>query len=210
MRMPHVIYLHGFASGPGSRKAQAVRRSLEAAGFRVSIPDLAEADFEGLTLTRQLAVLDRIADHKPVRLVGSSMGGYLAALYSAAHPEVERLALMAPAFDFPRRWSESFGADRVAEWRRTGTMSVFHYGEGRNRDLGYQIVEDAAKYDPFPDFNQPALIFHGQNDDVVPVELSRQFAASHTNARLEIVDSGHDLLNVLDYMAAAITAFFKH
>jgi uncharacterized protein len=207
--MTDVIYLHGFASGPGSRKAQAIRRALEAAGIEVAIPDLTEGNFEGLTITGQLSVLGRIAGGRPVRLVGSSMGGYLAALYAAAHPEVTQLALMAPAFDFPRAWAASYDAEKLAEWRRTGRTSVFHYAEGRYRDLGYQIVEDAARHEAFPDFSQPALIFHGDHDDVVPVERSKAFAASHPNARLEILDSGHELLNVLDYMEAAIVAFFK-
>jgi uncharacterized protein len=207
--MTEVIYLHGFASGPGSRKAQAMRRALEVAGIEVAIPDLTEGDFEGLTITGQLSVLGRIAGGQPVRLIGSSMGGYLAALYAAAHPEVTQLALMAPAFDFPRAWAASYDADTLAKWRRAGKTSVFHYAEGRHRDLGYQIVEDAARYDPFPDFSQPALIFHGAHDDVVPVERSRTFAASHPNVRLEVLDSGHELLNVLDYMTAAIVAFLK-
>ncbi len=206
--MADVVYLHGFGSGPGSRKAQAIRRALEAAGLEVAVPDLADGNFEALTITGQLSVLERAAGGQPVRLVGSSMGGYLAALY-AAHPEVTQLALMAPAFDFPRAWAASYDAETLAEWRRTGRTSVFHYAEGRHRDLGYQIVEDAARYDAFPDFNQPALIFHGVHDDVVPVERSRSFAAGHPNVRLEVLDSGHELLNVLDYMAAGIVSFFK-
>jgi pimeloyl-ACP methyl ester carboxylesterase len=207
--MADVVYLHGFASGPGSRKAQVIRRSLEAAGFEVAVPDLADGNFEALTITGQLSVLERIAGGKPVRLVGSSMGGYLAALYAAAHPEVTQLALMAPAFDFPRAWAAGYDAETLAEWRRTGKMSVFHYAEGGSRDLGYQIVEDAAKYDAFPGFTQPALIFHGVHDSVAPVERSKGFAAGHPNVRLEILDAGHDLLNVLDYMTAAIVSFFR-
>ena len=27
--------------------------------------------------------------------------------------------------------------------------------------LSYQLIEDAAQYEDFPDFRQPALIFHG-------------------------------------------------
>jgi pimeloyl-ACP methyl ester carboxylesterase len=51
------------------------------------------------------------------------------------------------------------------------------------------------------------LIFHGSQDEVVPAELSRRFAAAHPNATLEIVDSGHEMLNVLDAIAPEVTAF---
>ena len=71
------------------------------------------------------------------------------------------------------------------------------------------MLEDAAQYEPYPDFRQPALIFHGAHDDVVPPEYSRQFAAAHPNARLEVLDSGHELLDVLDYMGPKVVDFFR-
>jgi len=95
--MTRVVYLHGFASSPSSTKARYFREKLEAAGAVVDVPDLAEGDFQHLTITGQMRVLERVAGGRPVSLIGSSMGGYLAALYAARHTEVERLALLAPA-----------------------------------------------------------------------------------------------------------------
>ena len=207
--MTRILYLHGFASGPSSNKARCFRERLEAAGIPVEIPDLAAGDFEHLTLTGQLGVIQRCAADGPVSLAGSSMGGYLAALYAARHPEVVRVVLLAPAFDFARRWAEFLGPEQVGEWQRTGTMDIFHYGENRNRKLSYRLLEDAAQYEPYPDFRQPALIFHGAHDDVVPADYSRQFASTHANARLEVLDSGHELLDVLDYMAPKVLDFFR-
>lgn len=86
-------------------------------------------------------------------------------------------------------------------------MQVFHYAENRHVQLGYQLLEDAACYEAFPDFHQPALIFHGALDDVVPARDSQEFASSHPNAHLEILDSGHELLNVLDDMASKVVDF---
>lgn len=209
--MNRVLYLHGFASGPSSSKARYFRSRLEAAGIAVTVPDLAGGDFEHLTITGQLAVIEAAAQQDgkadPVAMIGSSMGGYLAALYAARHPEIARLVLLAPAFGFARRWPERLGAAAMEQWRTTGTMEVFHYGENRNLALSYRLIEDAAAYEDDPDFQQPALIFHGAHDDVVPPTISRAFAAAHPNVKLEIVDSGHELLNVLEYMAAKIEQF---
>ena len=102
--MTRILYLHGFASGPSSSKARYFQERLESAGMPVEVPDLAAGDFEHLTLTGQLGVIERSAAAGPVSLAGSSMGGYLAALYAARHPEVLRVVLLAPAFDFARRW----------------------------------------------------------------------------------------------------------
>jgi pimeloyl-ACP methyl ester carboxylesterase len=209
--MDRLVYLHGLASGPSSTKARHLRARLEFAGARVDVPDLAAGDFENLTISGQLATLESVARPdgraESVALVGSSMGGYLAALYAARHAEVTRLVLLAPAFGFAGRWPLRLGPDAMERWRSTGSMDVYHYGDGRMRPLSYRLMEDAAQYEDDPDFHQPALIFHGAHDGVVPANVSRSFAATHSNVQLEIVDSGHELLNVLDYMAPRIVGF---
>jgi len=189
--MPRVIYLHGFASGPASQKASFFRARIP----KLEVPDLSAGDFEHLTITGQLRVVEKLAAGEPVALIGSSMGGYLAALYAARHPEVTRLVLLAPAFGFASRWAET---NNVGEWRRKGFIEVYHYGEKRQRKLGCQLIDDAAGYDGFPAFSQPALIFHGTRDTVVLSEGSERVAASHPNVRLRLLDSGHELTDVLD------------
>jgi hypothetical protein len=205
--MNRILYLHGFASSPASSKARFFCERLTRAGFAVEVPDLAAGDFEGLTLTGQLDVIAGAACGDAVTLIGSSMGGYLAALYAARRPETARVVLMAPAFGFAPRWCERLGAAAVEEWKRTGALQVFHYGEGRTCKLGYGLLEDGERYEDYPEVTQPCLIFHGVHDDVVPAQYSRDFAAGRSNVRLELMDSGHDLLNVLDVMANEVGAF---
>ena len=194
-----MIYLHGFASGPTSKKATWFRERFAAEGVSLAVPDLAEGNFEGLTLEGQLAVVERVADGRTVSLIGSSMGGYLAALYAARYPEtVERLVLMAPAFCFAQLWAEMLGPEKVAEWERTGRLPVFHYAENREAYTGWQLMEDARRQPAYPEFRQPALILHGRNDTVVPVALSERLAAEWENVRLEVLDSDHELVDVFE------------
>ena len=203
------LYLHGFASGPGSKKARYFRDRLAQHGIELQIPDLADGDFERLTITGQLNVIERTANGCPIALIGSSLGGYLAALYASRHAAVERLVLMAPAFSFARRWAETLGPKQVRAWRRTGSMAVFHYNDGRERHLGYQLGEDAARYPDFPSFTQPALLFHGSRDTVVPSFLSEHFAQEHANARVRILDSDHELIDVLEPMWRETAEFLQ-
>src|SRR5262249_49334423 len=132
-------------------------------------------------------------------LMGSSLGGYLSAWFATRHPDlVEKLVLLAPAFQFLPRWRERLTPQQHNDWKQTGTISVFHYGSGGIRALHYGFLEDAAKYEDEPQFLQPALICHGKEDDVVPVSTSEAFAHSHANVRLRLFLSGHELTNVLD------------
>lgn len=201
------IYLHGFASGPGSRKAQYFAARFAEAGHQLLIPDLAEGDFENLTLTGQLAVIERLAADAPVNLIGSSLGGYLAALYAARHPEAERIVLMAPGFGFARRWPVRLGEEMLARWQSTGVLPFFHYGENAERLLRYTLIEDGCRYEDYPAVTQPCLIYHGVNDDVVPLTWSREFAAGKPNVSLQEFDSDHELLNVLEPMWTGVSAF---
>jgi len=193
-----VVYLHGFASSPASRKAHFFREQLQQLGFVVTAPDLAQGDFERLTISAQLKVIDRAANHNPIILIGSSLGGYLAALYAARHPEVDRLVLLAPAFDFHRLWTTQLGPERLAAWKEADVIRVFHYAAGRELPLRHEFLDDASHFEPFPDFCQPAFIFHGNQDDVVPFIYSSKFVEAHANARLVRVESGHELTDVLD------------
>jgi len=196
--MSRFVYLHGFASGPTSQKARFFRERFAELGMGLEIPDLAEGRFEKLTIGGQLAVIERATHGDPVSLIGSSMGGYLAALYAARHPEVEKLVLLAPAFSFLTRWPEELGEEKMDEWKRTGALQVFHYGEGREVALGYQLIEDAREFEDYPRFEQPVLIFHGKHDTVVPPGYSVTFSQGHPQTTLHLMNSDHQLLNVLD------------
>jgi uncharacterized protein len=198
--MSRSVYLHGFASSPSSRKARFFEERFRELGIGLEIPDLAEGDFRNLTLTAQLKVVARICGQGAVSLIGSSMGGYLAALYAARHTEVQKLVLLAPAFSFASRWPETLGEQAMEQWKRTNTLEVFHYSEGHEVELGYQLIEDAQQYEAYPDVTQPCLIFQGRKDTVVPPIYAETFAAGHSNADLRLMDSDHDLVNVLDEM----------
>jgi uncharacterized protein len=196
-RKRRILYLHGFASGPLSSKARFFRDRFDELSVPLEILDLAEGDFEHLTISGQLRVIDRAAAGHPVTLIGSSLGGYLAALYASQHVEVESLVLLAPAFEFPARWPARVGADGMAQWARTRKLDVFHYAENRPVLLDYSFYEDARRYPGQPAFSQPALLIHGSCDEVVPVSVSEDFARKHRTAVLHVLESGHELTDVL-------------
>ena len=67
----------------------------------------------------------------------------------------------------------------MMQWKETGKLAVAHYGDGLTHQLAYNLVEDGSEYEAYPIFPQPALIFHGRNDDVVPPGYSITFAQEH-------------------------------
>ena len=70
-------------------------------------------------------------------------------------------------------------------------------------------MEDGAHYEPAPDFHQPALIVHGTHDTVVPARYSVEYARSHPNVTLRVVESGHELTDVLEELWRAGSRFYS-
>lgn len=204
-----IIYLHGFASSPRSRKAQFFAERFAQAGIECVVPDLEQGNFRDLTLTGQLRIIEEIAAGGSVTLIGSSMGGYLAALYAARHPEVEKIVTLAGAFDFAARWRERLGDQQMSEWREKGAIEMFHYGSGRPEMIAYSLYTDALNYEPFPPVSQPALLLHGLNDDVVPVDAAKGFLFRNSHAQLITFDSGHELTNQIDSLWLHTASFLN-
>ena len=124
--MTEFIYLHGFASGPGSNKAKAFKKRFDELGISIHIPDLQQGDFENLTLTGQIELVQALIDKnkgKSFALIGSSMGGYLASLIAQTRESVQALFLMAPGFNFLNRWRKKLDISKTQD----ELIPVFHY-----------------------------------------------------------------------------------
>ncbi|MEM7232989.1 MAG: YqiA/YcfP family alpha/beta fold hydrolase [Planctomycetota bacterium] len=188
----HCIYLHGFASSPKSRKATLLKREYQKRNLSLDIPNLNVPDFENLTLTAMLAAV-REKFRPGTAVLGSSLGGYTAALLAAAEP-VEALVLMAPAFDVAARWQRRLGDEGLANWRQDVYLPVFHQAYDRELSLRIGFLDDATTHAPFPDVGQtPTLVFHGTEDDLVPMETVEAFVDGCANAELVVFDDDHAL-----------------
>ncbi|AKU92213.1 alpha/beta hydrolase [Vulgatibacter incomptus] len=214
MRAPGVVYLHGFASSPTSEKARFFRDRLAEEGIPSEIPDLNEGPggFSKLTLTRALeqtrAALSRVgADERGAIVIGSSLGGYLAALTASRDPRVLGAVLLAPAFDLPGRWNAWLGDEGVGRWRQSRELDVQHHAYGRMEKLGFGFYLDAMGYPPYPRLGCPALILHGVHDREVGIGTSRKFAEGASDVRLVELDSDHGLLDVKPRLWEETTAF---
>jgi pimeloyl-ACP methyl ester carboxylesterase len=199
--MTHVLYFHGFGSGPKTAKGTAVGKRLADVTTSYAIPDLEAGDFFSLTMDRiceraAAAVAALPDDGAPVLVIGSSLGGYTAALLAAQGriPRADALLLIAPAFGFGERWAERLGTAGVAEWRRTGQRMFFHYASEREQPLGVGFLDSAERLPGFPVAPEiPVVIIHGRRDDTVDWQQSRRYADQDANIEFHLVDGDHRL-----------------
>lgn len=211
MRSQRVVYLHGFASGPGSTKAAYFGDRLRERHVRFDCPDFNEPDFAALSITRMLDQLGRVLAQAPgpAALIGSSLGGTLAILAADRFArQIDRLVLLAPAVMFAKAGHHLLPPERIDEWRRRGALPFFHYGDNEERPLNFAFYEDSLQYDPFDAaFTQPALVFQGLRDTSVPYRTVEQFARSRPNVTLSLLDDEHQLTASLPRIWQDVEAF---
>jgi len=210
--MTQFIYLHGFASSPQSHKATAFTQRFAELGLPLTVPDLEGGDFKHLTISRQLRVIEGILDSFPrasFALIGSSMGGYLAALTAQIRPEVKGAYLMCPGFNFIKRWRSALSG-QIQGAGEAGLIRVFNYRYNKTMELDLGLFEDAEQWEGTKyERPVPTRIVHGIHDDAVDIGESRNFARKHPWVSLKEVDSDHGLLSHLDWIIDDCLNFFS-
>lgn len=218
MRVRHA-YLHGFASSSLSTKGVALRRYYAGKGaVELHTPDLNYPSFAELTYTGMLAAFDAfdaaLDEHEQVepgstrwRLIGSSMGGWVASRWAQLHPErVDRLLLLCPAFDFVNRWPVLIGAQAFARWREQGSIPLAD-GMKQVVDVHFELFRDAERQPLRPIAACPTVVVHGTRDPIVPIVSSREYAAEHANVELVEVDDDHLLLGSMARIETIVDEF---
>lgn len=219
----HLVYAHGFASGPGSAKAALLRAHLgdRLAGCRV--PRLDGGDFRHMTMgTLAEHLLAAVAavddDDVPVLLAGSSLGGYLAAWLAAEGrlPRVAGFLLIAPAFAFARRWQALLGEAAIAEWRRRGERTFHHHAEERELPLAVDFLDSCLGVPDYPPVDpRPTAVVHGWRDETVAWDHALAYARRSSHIALHLIDDDHSLADAAsartiahaaDAVVAAITS----
>ena len=150
--------------------------------------------------------------NREIVLFGSSFGGLIVTWYSSIHPEnIRKLILIAPALQFTTSFiSETLGTT-ISEWNTVGQVLVEHYRFEGKIPLNHSFLQDLSDNPP-PKFSATkfpisTLIFHGKDDDVVPVQWSIDFALDNPNVSLNVLSGDHQLLSQKQMMWNSIQSF---
>ena len=199
----HVVYLHGFASSPPSSKAMFLKNRLLAHGVEFHCPDLNYPDFSTMTVSRMVERVQAIIENLPegqVILCGSSLGSFVA-LHATERMsrQIDRMILLAPAFDFGRKPVGDLGEDGMARWKDEGWWTFTHYATEKPQRVHYELFREAEEYDSFSVTSVvPTLIVQGRYDVVVDPEMVERFSNTRTHVDLVMVDDDHQLSASLD------------
>ena len=203
-RVPLVIFSHGL--GANVEHEEEVQKTLAKAGIAVFSFEFAGGSSssnpmsEGLTtemsvLTEVQNLKDAIriasgleyADPQKIYLMGSSQGGLVTALTAEEVTNIQGLFLFYPAFSLPDDIRSSFPKlDEVPEtFNLLGTK------------IGKIYITDIYDMDPYANLEKlgmPVHIYHGKDDNIVPLTASQKAMKRLKDARLTTLeDTGHAL-----------------
>jgi uncharacterized protein len=193
---PRWLYMHGFASSPGSRKAVALADHFASRGVQMARLDGRVPSFERWKLSAMVDVIRTAIGEEQDRAVvfGSSLGGLAAARAAERDPRICALVLMAPAFRIADRWPARIGEQAFRDWEASGWLEVHDHASGQPARMHFDFIRDVQEVDVgWPDVRVPTLIIHGSRDDVVDPALSRTWAAGKRHVHLIEVDDEHEL-----------------
>ena len=178
-------------------------------------PNLAP-DGDEFTVTTALNALDAAVKEaevanpdKQIRLIASSMGAYVAAVYASRDVNagrIDRMMLLAPVFK-PESVLDSLSAELGVEF-----TDAFR--------------EDLVNHDEYPFVQCSAYVVHGYDDEAAPLDNSLTWVRdASVNMRmgatgkegievgerrlLEVAGMGHGIENALPQIKSKIITFFK-
>lgn len=155
-----------------------------------------EGEFIDTNLTSQiqdLASIIKQIDNKNIKeiiLIGISLGGLITKLFSDnnINPKIKKCILLCPALDFNNIYNNGYKQKIVTtlfNWKdeiyvNNFEKDLFKYKD--NINISNQNIEH--------------LIIHGNKDNIIPLEGSKNFSKIHKNVTLSIIeDADHNFWN---------------
>jgi surfactin synthase thioesterase subunit len=203
--VPSVLYLHGFASSPQSRKIELLRERFAGEPIALVVPDLNVPSFAQLDVEAMIgAAVDAGRRSPPGVIAGSSLGALLA-LEVVRRGVKAPLVLIAPALGVSDRWLSLIPAG--------DPIVVFNHAREAEAPIHRAFFMQISRLTP--DEQPPAVpvtAIMGRRDESVPFDrVLGVWRAWEDSGRLaaesrfvEIPDGDHSLLDYVDVIAEAI------
>ena len=182
-----ILFITGFLSKRWGNKSKALVQWCKEKGWGFCCYDVrgfgdSEGRFTDYTLSDWIAdartVLSLLTDGTPITIVGNSLGGWIAWLLAQECEQIERLVLIAPAFNMMGVRARSISEERQHAWHTAGWMPWDDDPLHRDWPLSWKWVEESEAYwkTTFDRLRQVrTTILHGLQDGVILPGGSTQF-----------------------------------
>ena len=182
-----ILFITGFLSKRWGNKSKALVQWCQEKGWGFCCYDVrgfgdSEGQFTDYTLSDWIAdartVLSMFNNGPPVTIVGNSLGGWIAWLMAQECEQIERLILVAPAFNMMGVRARSISEERQHAWHTVGWMPWDDDPLHKDWPLSWKWVEESEAYwkTTFDRLRHVhTTILHGLQDGVILPDGSKRF-----------------------------------
>jgi uncharacterized protein len=182
-----ILFITGFLSKRWGNKSKALAQWCDEKDWGFCCYDVrgfgdSEGTFTDYTLSDWVGdaryVVETLRDGPPITIVGNSLGGWIAWLIAQEYAMVEKLVLIAPAFNMMGLRAKSIDDERRHAWQQTGWMPWDDEPAHRDFPLSWKWVDESEIYwmtsfDALRRVN--TTILHGLDDTVILPNGSSEF-----------------------------------
>ena len=207
---PYIVFLHGFMSDLDGDKPKVFNKfcsklklgflAIEYSGHGKSSGKFTDGNISKWSQQVKF-VLKKILKKNSFILIGSSMGSWISAnQFPIFKKQIKGFIGIGSAPEFLQRvmWKK-FSKKMKNETIKKGVYNLKH--GGYEYPITYQLIKDSKNnkiLNKKIDLNIPVTLFHGTNDESIPVKYSRKLIKIFTKAekKLVIIKNGdHSLFN---------------
>jgi pimeloyl-ACP methyl ester carboxylesterase len=194
------IFVHGYTSDRKNSKAKRLSELLPDCGvglFSIDLSGRGDSDgkFEDTTLTQYIddvrCSINKISEYTDnIALIGSSLGGIVSLQVASRDKRIKSLVLLSPVPIFPHKSSRpEFQPEGLKKWKERG-YTLTDSGRFGKLKINYTYFEDSLKYGNYSVYkkiNIPSIIIHGDLDESVPIEESKELIKHLKKSKLSII-----------------------
>jgi pimeloyl-ACP methyl ester carboxylesterase len=210
-----LILLHGLMGGVDNFGNMV--DIVAASGFKVLAPDLKifKVPLLKTSIDYLAKYLDDFMIHKKLKksvLVGNSLGGHIALVFSKENPEkVDGMILTGSSGLYEKAMGDTFPRRGDYDYIKTKTEEVFYDPKTATKELVDKVFDIANKRDSvirllafaksairhnmskdLPNMNMPICLIWGKQDKVTPPHVAEEFQSLFPNSELFWIDKcGH-------------------
>ncbi|MBS3129007.1 alpha/beta fold hydrolase [Candidatus Woesearchaeota archaeon] len=180
-----VLLCHGFRADKENAFLPFLAKELSEHGFTVLRFDFSgsgksQGKFEELTVTQEIKdltaaknFLEKKVGTQDIILIGHSLGGMVALLYTHKHPEIKAVVGIAPPYDYRRKRKS---LPDLEKWKKDGHAMLITRFSKKLMKLNYHFYEDAIQHNTWEalQIDVPFLLIQGTEDNAVPLEESKE------------------------------------
>lgn len=197
-----VILCHGSGSDKNTEAHVVLEKLLKTnkyASLRFDFYGHGESEglFENITISEAVDdVLQAIKfvkekGYQKIVLLGGSFGGCASIIVASKTKDLSALILRSPVSAYKNLETSRLTSAELKDWKEKGY--TYKSDAGENKRINYSYYEDLLRLDEYKlarKINIPTLIFHGDNDKVVPLEQSIKLNKVIKNSELLISSGG--------------------